>query len=88
MIAIHEAREYCIKQKCGHCLTHNPPTCCNYMMNIFVKENGIDWCKKNIKYFDDFYKSIPDDENILLTKNTEKKVKKEKYEYTLLDLLD
>ena len=53
MISIEEAKKYCAKAKCGYCLTHEIPlTCCNPMLNIFMKENGLDWCKKNIREYE------------------------------------
>lgn len=87
MITIKKAKNYCTKAKCGHCLDHNkiPFTCCNYLMNIFTRENGSNWCKQNIKYYE-YYTPVSKEEinKVLNVKQTQKK---ELYEYTLLYLL-
>ena len=89
MISIEEAIKHCKNAKCGHCLTHLPPiTCCNYMLNIFMNENGEDWCKKNIQEHTlSNYKKLSDYE-INKVLNIKQKNKKPVYEYSLLDLIE
>ena len=86
MITIKQARKYCIKIKCGHCLEHDfPVCCCNYLKNIFTKENGVNWCEDNIKYYEDY---VPvSDFEINKVFNINQTRKKDLYEYTLLDLI-
>lgn len=86
IITFEKARKYCIRIGCGYCFTHTPPiTVCNPMLNILMKENGLEWCKKNIKNLEDY--EILSDEEIEAVFGKEKK-KTNLYEFSLLDLIE
>ena len=87
MITIEEARKkYCIKINCGYCLTHQPILCCDPMVNIFIKNNGLEWCNKNIDGWkmNSFQQMNEDEVNkIFNIKNKKKKI----YQQTLFDYI-
>lgn len=103
MITILQAKKkYCERIKCGYCLTHDKMLPCDAVVNVFIKNNGKEWCKKHI---DEFclmnYKSMSDKEvgevfekyidNIdksVVIKNDGKIPEKKLYEFSLLDLLE
>lgn len=89
-MTIKEAQKLCTKIKCGYCLTHKVPfTCCNYMINVLVNHNGMEWCKKNINEFSlSQYEKVSDKEIGEIFKMNSKKTMLEMYEKTLFDFIE